>query len=158
LRVAVVRELIEGDTVVPAVAEACRRAIARLAEHGAIIEEVSLPSPDRALAAYCVLSAAEAASNMARYDGIRFGTRVSQSDDLTAFYAENRANGFGEEVKRRILFGSYMLTREKRAAYYDAARAARAEIREYMNELLTKYDLIVNPTSPTGALRRGERL
>lgn len=158
LRVAVVRELIEGDTVVPAVAEACRRAIARLAEHGAIIEEVSLPSPDRALAAYCVLSAAEAASNMARYDGIRFGTRVSQSDDLTAFYAENRANGFGEEVKRRILFGSYMLTREKRAAYYDAARAARAEIREYMNELLTKYDLIVNPTSPTGALRRGEQI
>ena len=63
---------------------------------------------------------------MARYDGIRFGTRASGSNELASFYAENRARGFGEEVKRRILFGTYMLTREKRALYYDAARAARA--------------------------------
>ena len=158
LRVAVVRELVLEDAVAPAVAEGCKRAIDLLQKHGAIVEEVSLPSPDLALASYCVLSAAESASNMARYDGIRFGTRVSVSDDLGAFYAENRANGFGEEVKRRILFGSYMLTREKRALYYDRARAARVEIRERMTELLSQYDLIINPTTPTGVFRRGEQI
>ena len=158
LRVAVVRELIEGDAVAPAAGDSCRRAIEQLERHGAAVEAVSLPAPDRALASYCVLSAAEAASNMARYDGIRFGTRASGSNELASFYAENRARGFGEEVKRRILFGTYMLTREKRALYYDAARAARAEIRERMNGLLKTYDLIVNPTTPTGVLRRGEQL
>ena len=158
LRIAVVRELTFGEDVSTSVSQSCEQAIDLLQRQGAIVEEVSLPLPARALASYCVLSAAEAASNMARYDGVRYGTRVSLSDDLVDFYAENRASGFGEEVKRRILFGSYMLTREKRALYYDSARSARAEIRERLTELFTKYDLIINPTTPTGVFKRGEML
>lgn len=158
LRVAVVRELMTGDAIAPSVARACRQAVELLAAQGAWVEEVSLPSPDLALASYCVLSAAESASNMARYDGVRYGTRVSNAATLQDFYAENRSFGFGKEVKRRILFGSYMLTRGKRELYYDAARAARNAITEQMHALLRKYDLILNPTAPTGAFRCGSGL
>ena len=158
LRVAVVHELLEGDEVSPAVVRSCKTAVELLRAHGAEIDEVSLPSPGSALASYCVLSAAEAASNMARFDGVRYGKRTSDVSNLSDFYSQNRAEGLGEEVKRRILFGSYMLTREKRAMYYDRARAARFEIRERMTEILNRYDLIINPTTPTGVFKRGEKI
>lgn len=158
LRVAVVRELVDDDEVSPAVVRATEQAIVALAECGAVIRSVSLPSPEAALAAYCVLSAAEASSNLARYDGIAYGRRTERESDLFSLYADSRAEGFGSEVKRRILFGTYMLSEEKRALYYERARRARAAIKTQMTEILKDYDLILTPTTPTAAFRFGTSL
>ena len=155
LRVAVVRELLRDGEISPDVIRACECAIEALRARGAEIEEISLPSPDQALASYCVLSAAEAASNMARYDGIRYGKRAETVADLVSFYEQNRSV-LGDEVKRRILFGTYMLSTEKRELYYDRARQARRLIRMRLGETLDKYDLILNPTTPTGVFQIGE--
>ncbi len=158
MRVAVVRELIEGSDITPEVRAACMAALRALERAGCTVETVSLPAPEQVLAAYCVLSAAEASSNMGRYDGVHYGARAEGEQTLFELYAASRSEGLGKEVKRRILFGAYMLSEEKRAQYYDGARFARAEIRERMTALLERYDLIINPTTPSGARRFGDRL
>ncbi len=158
LRVAVVRELSEGGAIAPEVIGAFRVACATLKRFGAVIEEVSLPSPDIALATYCVLSGAEASSNLARFDGVRFGNRTLDGEDLFSLYANSRGEGFGAEVKRRILFGTHLLSEENRARYYHPARTARAEIRDHLFEILSRCDLILTPTAPTTAFRRGAKL
>jgi aspartyl-tRNA(Asn)/glutamyl-tRNA(Gln) amidotransferase subunit A len=158
LRVAIVRELMQEGDVSPAVMAATEDAIMALKECGYEIGEVSLPSPDAALAAYCVISAAEASSNLARYDGVSFGRRSEHADDLFSLYANSRSEGFGTEVKRRILFGTYMLSEGKRALYYDRATEARVFIKRAMEEILEHYDLILTPTAPSAAFRRGNVL
>lgn len=158
LRVAVVRELLDDGEVSEAVIAATEQAIGALAEHGAIVRSVSLPSPEAALAAYCVLSAAEASSNLARYDGIAFGRRTAREGDLFSLYANSRAEGFGSEVKRRILFGTYMLSEGKRSLYYERARKARMAIRARLDEILSEFDVILTPTTPTAAFRFGTSL
>ncbi|MBE6553746.1 MAG: Asp-tRNA(Asn)/Glu-tRNA(Gln) amidotransferase subunit GatA [Ruminococcaceae bacterium] len=158
LRVAVVPSLLEGGAVDAEVADAVRAAAALLRKDGAQVEAVDLPSPDLALAAYCVQSAAEVASNLARYDGIRFGKQSRTVPDLAGLYANSRAEGFGREVKRRILFGMSMLTEENRSKYYDRAVAAREMIRARFLETLSSYDLILTPTAPTAAFRLGTSL
>lgn len=155
LRIGVVRELMEDDSIAPAIHARLQEAVQFFAEQGARIVEVSLPSPDVALAAYCVISAAEASSNLARYDGICFGKRTAKDEDLFSLYANSRAEGFGSEVKRRILFGSYMLSEGKRTLYYDRACNARAAIRTAMTQLVGQCDLILTPTTPTTAFARG---
>ena len=156
VRVAVVRELIGDEEVSRGVIEATKAAVERLRACGAEIGEVSLPSPEQALASYCVLSAAEASSNMARFDGVRYGRRSENGEDLFSLYANSRAEGFGTEVKRRILFGSYMLSEKNRSLYYDRAVAVRENIRKSLLESLETYDLILTPTAPTAAFRRGD--
>ncbi len=158
LRVAVVRELLREGEVSPSVIRACEDAIDVLRQNGAEITEVSLPAPEQALAAYCVISAAEAASNMGRYDGVHYGHRAEGARDLRELYEKSRAEGFGAEVKRRILFGTYMLSEDRRPLYYDRARAARAAVRESLMQTLTHCDLILNPTTPTGAFRFHEKI
>ena len=158
LRVAIVRELMREGDVSPAVMQATENAIEALKQCGCEIGEVSLPSPDAALAAYCVISAAEASSNLARYDGVSFGRRSEDVQDLFSLYANSRAEGFGSEVKRRILFGTYMLSEGKRALYYDRATEARVHVRRAMEEILGRYDLILTPTAPSAAFRRGNVL
>ena len=158
LRVAIVRELMCEGEVSPAVMAATEGAIHALKACGYEIGEVSLPSPDAALAAYCVISAAEASSNLARYDGVSFGRRAESAEDLFSLYANSRSEGFGTEVKRRILFGTYMLSEGKRALYYDRAVQARVHIRKAMEEILERYDLILTPTTPAAAFRRGNVL
>ena len=158
LHVAVVRELIADGEVSPAVIAATEQAIACFEKNGAEIGEVSLPSPEAALSAYCVISAAEASSNLARYDGVAFGARSEREDDIYALYANSRSEHFGSEVKRRILFGTYMLSESKRGLYYDRARVARSHIAQRMREILETYDLILTPTTPTAAFLRGSAL
>ena len=158
LRVAIVRELMQEGEVSPSVMTATENAIRALKDLGFEIGEVSLPSPDAALAAYCVISAAEASSNLARYDGVCFGRRAEQADDIFTLYAKSRSEGFGTEVKRRILFGTYMLSESKRSLYYDRATEARVHIRRAMQEILEQYDLILTPTAPSAAFRRGNVL
>lgn len=155
LRVAVVREFLDTSVVSREVGESLRCAIVSLEKRGACMEEVSLPAPAQALAAYCVLSAAEAASNMARFDGVRFGKRSGDAEDLFSLYANTRAAFFGNEVKRRILFGTAMLSEKNRARYYDAALSMREQLRLRLLELFERYDLILTPTTPTEAFLRG---
>jgi len=155
LRVGVVRELCVGESVSASVRASVESAGRLLSLCGACVEEVSLPSPEAALAAYCVLSAAEASSNLARYDGIAYGHRSSDEEDLFSVYANSRTEGFGTEVKRRILFGGYMLSLEKRGIYYERACRARADVAQKMKQLLQTYDLLLMPTAPTTAFLRG---
>lgn len=156
LRVAVVRELTEGDAVSDEMKKAVARAQNLMSLHGAVFEELSLPSPDAALAAYCVLSAAEASSNMGRFDGVSYGRRAFEATDVETLYANSRAEGLGEEVKRRILFGTYMLSKEKREIYYERAERARADIRSKLYDALKSYDLILTPTTPDSAFLYGD--
>lgn len=156
LRVATVREMTQGQAVSGDVRDALRCAEQMLLEQGATVEAVSLPTPENALAAYCVLSAAEISSNMARFDGIRFGVGCREATDLFSQYADSRAAGFGDEVKRRILLGTYLLTEENRRLYYESAKRAASMIRTRMCEILSRYDLILSPVSPTTAPRHGE--
>ena len=158
LRIAVVRELLESENVALDVRLSVQKAMDAFAEKGAELELIDLPSPQIALAAYCVLSAVEASSNLARYDGIRYGRRSERSENLFDLYANSRGEGFGTEVKRRILFGTCMLTKERREVYLERAVYARNQIRERMREIFSSFDLILNPTSPTGALQRGADL
>ena len=155
LRVAVIPALLEPSAVSPEVASATKRAADVLCAAGAEVKETALPSPAWALASYCVLSAAEASSNLARYDGITYGKRAEGESDLFSLYANSRAEGFGNEVKRRILFGTYMLSEEKREQYYERARRARGEICLRMQEILQEFDVILTPTTPTAACRFG---
>ena len=158
LRVAIVRELLNDEDVSHAMIAATEQALRVMRDNGCEIGEVSLPSPEAALAAYCVISAAEASSNLARYDGVCFGRRTEKVGDTFSLYANSRAEGFGSEVKRRILFGTYMLSEGKRSLYYDRAVEARIHIRRAMQKILSDYDLILTPTAPSGAFRRGSHL
>ena len=158
LRIAVVKELLEGEGVSDEVRASVQRAIHAFSKQGAEIQTISLPSPQIALAAYCVLSAVEASSNLARFDGIRYGRRSENADTLFDLYANSRGEGFGMEVKRRILFGTCMLTEERRKIYLERAIYARNQIRARMEEIFSAFDLILNPTSPTGAFPRGSKL
>lgn len=155
LRVAVIRELLEGALISEEVRAATHKAMEAFASVGAEIELISLPAPQTALAAYCVLSAVEASSNLARFDGVRYGRQSENAENLYDLYANSRGEGFGTEVKRRILFGTCMLTHEKREIYLERAGYARNQIRERMEEIFASFDLILNPTTPTGAFPKG---
>lgn len=132
-----------------------RHAVARLERCGACVEAVELPLPDEALAAYTVLSSTEAASNLSRYDGVRFGRRSANAETLTALYENSRGEGFGKEVKRRILFGTDMLLTGNRELYYLHAERTREEVRRRMQALTQQYDLLLSPTAPTTAFLIG---
>lgn len=143
LRVGVPREFFEG--VAPDVARLVRAALGRLEAKGATLVEVSLPSLRHALSAYYVLNYAELASAMARYDGVRYGD------------AEAGRAGFGAEVKRRILLGTFVTSREERRLWYEAALRARAEVARDYARALADVDVLMGPTMPTRAFRLGER-
>ena len=158
LRVAVVKELLESDAVSPAVKAATEAAANELVSMGATLHTVSLPSPQQALATYCVLSAVEASSNLARYDGIRYGSNESAPATLGELYSQNRGAGLGREVVSRILFGTCLLSNENRNRYLVRAERFRLEIRRAMLKTLESVDVILTPTAPTAAYRRGSKL
>jgi aspartyl-tRNA(Asn)/glutamyl-tRNA(Gln) amidotransferase subunit A len=141
----------------PAVDEAVRGAIRQLENSGAIIEEISLPYTEYAVAVYYVIATAEASSNLARYDGIRFGHRAA-AKDLTETYMLSRAEGFGPEVKRRIMLGTYALSAGYYDAYYLKAQKVRALIHRDFDEAFKHCDAIVTPTSPTTAFKITEKI
>jgi aspartyl-tRNA(Asn)/glutamyl-tRNA(Gln) amidotransferase subunit A len=141
----------------PEVADAVRRAVRELEALGAHIDEVSLPHTEYAVATYYLIATAEASSNLARYDGTRYGVRVDPGEGLRAMYQQTRAAGFGAEVKRRIMLGTYALS----AGYYDAfylkAQKVRTLIRRDFERVFERCDAIVAPTTPTTAFRLGEK-
>lgn len=124
---------------------------------GAEVKEISLPYLDYALAAYYIVSSAEASSNLARYDGIRYGHEASQYEDLIDMYKVSRSEGFGKEVKRRIMLGTYALSSGYYDAYYNKALKIRTLIKKDYEKAFENVDLIVGPTSPTVAFKIGEK-
>jgi aspartyl-tRNA(Asn)/glutamyl-tRNA(Gln) amidotransferase subunit A len=155
LKIGVPREyFIEGMD--PEVEAAVREAIRQLESLGAETLEVSLPHTDYTIATYYVLATSEASSNLARYDGVRYGYR-SQGRDLMDMYMKTRAEGFGPEVKRRIMLGTFALSSGYYDAYYLKAQRVRTLVKKDFEEAFRKVDLLVTPTTPEVAFRKGEK-
>jgi len=143
----------------PGVEARVREAVAVLEGAGAIVEEVSLPYTDYGLATYYIVAPAEASANLARYDGIRYGPRLGDGDDVLAGYLATRGQGFGAEVKRRVMLGTYALSAGYYDAYYLKAQKVRTLIKGDFDALWSGgFDALVAPTSPTVAFPRGARL
>jgi len=140
----------------PGVAEVCRATLAKIEELGGAVEEIDLPAAPQGIAAYYVIAPAEASSNLARYDGVRYGHRTGDGD-LTAMYAQTRHDGFGEEVRRRIMIGTYALSSGYYEAYYGTAQKVRTKIADDFRAAFERVDFVVTPTSPTVAFELGER-
>ena len=138
------------------VADRVQAAIRKLEALGAELVEISLPHTDVGVATYYILAPAEASANLARFDGVRYGHRSSEAADLMEHYFKSRAEGFGPEVKRRILLGTYVLSSGYYDAYYLKAQRARTLIRRDFEQAFEKVDLIVSPTTPTPAHKLGE--
>ncbi len=139
------------------VAATVRSAIARIAAAGAELVDLSMPHTRYAVATYYVLAPAEASSNLARFDGVRYGLRV-EAKDLRGMYGATRDRGFGPEVKRRILLGTFALSAGYYDAFYGKAQRARAMIAKDFSDAFERVDVIAAPTSPTAAFRLGERV
>jgi aspartyl-tRNA(Asn)/glutamyl-tRNA(Gln) amidotransferase subunit A len=155
LRVGVVREAF-GEGVQPGVRASVQSALDRLSDIGASIGEASLPHADYALSAYYLIAPSEASSNLARYDGVRYGLRVPGEDSIEMM-ARTRGAGFGPEVKRRIMLGTYALSAGYYEAYYGQAQKVRTLIIRDYEKAFESFDVLVSPTSPTTAFRIGER-
>jgi aspartyl-tRNA(Asn)/glutamyl-tRNA(Gln) amidotransferase subunit A len=148
-----------GEGLDPAIAESVRNAIAGLENAGCSVRPVSLPHTQYGIATYYIVATAEASSNLARFDGVRFGLRIEGAkSDLTSLYGKTRNAGFGAEVKRRILLGTYVLSAGYYDAYYKKAQRVRTLIKRDFDEAFEAVDAIAVPTSPTPAFRFGEKV
>lgn len=132
--------------------------IKALTERGAEVVEISLPNTENAVATYYIIATAEASANLARFDGVRYGHRSESADDLLSVYEKSRNEGFGSEVKRRIILGTYVLSSGYYDAYYLRAQKVRTLIRNDFKEAFKKVDVIASPVSPTPAFKIGEKL
>lgn len=141
----------------PDVEQAVRAAIGELKNLGAEIREIRLPSTGAAVAVYYVIATAEASSNLARFDGVKFGFRAKEAKDLLELYMKTRQDGFGPEVKRRIMLGTYVLSAGYYDAYYGKAQAVRTLVCQDFAAAFREVDLIVTPATPTPAFRLGEK-
>ncbi len=140
----------------PEVTERVRAAVDRCAAEGAEIVELSLPHTEYAIAVYYILATAEASANLARFDGVRYGHRTANPETVFDLYARSRAEGFGTEVKRRIILGTYVLSSGYYDAYYGRAQKARTLIRDDFTQAFEKCDVLLTPAAPTAAYRIGE--
>lgn len=156
LRIGVPKEYF-GEGLAPEVAQLIRNAISELEKQGAIIVEVSLPNQNLAVPAYYVLAPAEASSNLSRFDGVRYGYRCENPRDLKDLYMRSRAEGFGAEVKRRIMVGAYALSAGYYDAYYLKAQKVRRLVRDDFTRAFESCDVIVGPVAPTAAFNLGEK-
>jgi aspartyl-tRNA(Asn)/glutamyl-tRNA(Gln) amidotransferase subunit A len=157
LKVGVPRELmVEG--IDREVKEAVEAALKMIEDAGGSVEETSLPSLEHALSVYYIIAPSEASSNLSRFDGVRYGYRNMEQKTLRAMYRKSRAEGFGNEVKRRIMIGTYCLSAGYYDAYYEKAQKVRTLIINDFKKAFKKYDVLVSPTSPTTAFKIGEKI
>lgn len=154
-KIAYVQETIESDALQPAIKKSIQLAIDKLKSLGHTVEAVKFPLLDYCLPTYYILSTAEASSNLSRYDGVRYGNRSSSVHNLESLYKKTRSEGFGAEVKRRILLGTFVLSASYYNAYYTKAQQARRVIRDKTKALFTEYDFLLMPTTPTTAFKFG---
>jgi aspartyl-tRNA(Asn)/glutamyl-tRNA(Gln) amidotransferase subunit A len=152
-----VPEELTGEGIEAGVLEAFQAALKSAEELGAQLQPVRLPHAPHALSAYYVIAPAECSSNLARYDGVRYGLRAPDAEDLLDMYTRTRHDGFGAEVKRRIMLGTYALSSGYYDAYYGRAQRVRTKIAEDFSTSFEQVDFILTPTSPTVAFKLGER-
>jgi aspartyl-tRNA(Asn)/glutamyl-tRNA(Gln) amidotransferase subunit A len=152
-----VPEELTGEGIDAGVLDAFNASLARAEELGASLREVRLPHAPHALSAYYVLAPAEASSNLARFDGVRYGLRAPDAEDLLDMYTRTRHDGFGTEVKRRIMLGTYALSSGYYDAYYGRAQRVRTKIADDFREVFGSVDFIVTPSAPTVAFGLGEK-
>jgi aspartyl-tRNA(Asn)/glutamyl-tRNA(Gln) amidotransferase subunit A len=158
LRIGVPKELNEAEGIESGVTEQVNAALDRARELGAEVEECSLPrSVDFGLPCYYLIAPSEASSNLARYDGVRYGFRAAGNGDIRSMYARTRDEGFGDEPKRRIMLGTYALSAGYYEAFYGQAQKVRTLIKQEHDALFERFDLLVSPTSPTVAFPLGAR-
>ncbi|MGA7932499.1 MAG: Asp-tRNA(Asn)/Glu-tRNA(Gln) amidotransferase subunit GatA [Kovacikia sp.] len=155
-KVGVIQETF-GEGLDPAVEKAVRVAIAQLEALGAEIIEISCPRFRYGIAAYYIIAPSEASANLARYDGVKYGARVPDADNLMEMYTRTRAAGFGPEVKRRIMIGTYALSAGYYDAYYLKAQKVRTLIKQDFEQAFEQVDVLVSPTAPTTAFKAGDK-
>ncbi|OLS40907.1 Asp-tRNA(Asn)/Glu-tRNA(Gln) amidotransferase subunit GatA [Bacillus sp. MRMR6] len=155
LRIAVPKEYL-GEGVKESVRQSVLDSLKVLEKQGAVWEEVSLPHSKYALATYYLLSSSEASANLARFDGVRYGYRTPNAENLLELYKQTRAEGFGEEVKRRIMLGTFALSSGYYDAYYKKAQKVRTLIKKDFEDIFANYDVVIGPTTPTPAFKLGE--
>ncbi|TGA98356.1 Asp-tRNA(Asn)/Glu-tRNA(Gln) amidotransferase subunit GatA [Sporolactobacillus shoreae] len=156
LRVAVPKEYL-GEGIDESVKDKIKAAIRQLEALGAVCEEVSLPHSKYAVPTYYILASSEASANLARFDGVRYGVRAD-SNDLIEMYKKSRSEGFGDEVKRRVMLGTFALSSGYYDAYYKKAQQVRTLIKQDFEKVLENHDIIVGPTTPTTAFKIGEKV
>jgi aspartyl-tRNA(Asn)/glutamyl-tRNA(Gln) amidotransferase subunit A len=156
LKIGVPKEYL-GEGVQEEVKQSVLDALKKLESLGAVWEEVSLPHSKYALATYYLLSSSEASANLARFDGVRYGYRTPDAQNLIELYKKTRAEGFGDEVKRRIMLGTFALSSGYYDAYYKKAQKVRTLIKKDFEDVFENYDVIVGPTTPTPAFKIGEK-
>jgi aspartyl-tRNA(Asn)/glutamyl-tRNA(Gln) amidotransferase subunit A len=158
VKIGVITELLDSPGLQPEIAENMAYAIETYKSLGATIERISIPSTQYAIAVYYILATAEASSNLARFDGVRYGLSVRENDgDLLTMYRQTRGQGFGPEVKRRIMLGTYALSSGYYDAYYGKAQKVQQLMRQEFKAAFGKVDLLLGPTSPTTAFKFGEK-
>ena len=146
-----------GEGINPEVKEAVMNVAKKYEELGATVEECSISVTDYALATYYIIACAEASSNLGRFDGIRYGYRTENFSNLKDIYRNSRSEGFGSEVKRRIILGTYVLSSGYYDAYYKKAQKVRTIVKQAFKDLFKKYDVLLTPTAPTVAFDIGTR-
>ncbi|MFC7322671.1 Asp-tRNA(Asn)/Glu-tRNA(Gln) amidotransferase subunit GatA [Halobacillus campisalis] len=157
LKIAVPKEYL-GEGVTPEVKEAVQAALKKYEELGATWDEVSLPHSKYAVSTYYLLSSSEASANLARFDGVRYGKRTENAETMLDMFKRSRSEGFGDEVKRRIMLGTFALSSGYYDAYYKKAQQVRTLIKNDFEKVLQDYDVIVGPTTPTPAFKVGEKI
>jgi aspartyl-tRNA(Asn)/glutamyl-tRNA(Gln) amidotransferase subunit A len=157
-RIAYLPETLEAEGLDPEVKAATAAAIEKLRKDGHVLEPISFPYLDYVIPAYYVLTTAEASSNLARYDGVHYGYRSPNAPDLESTYKKSRSEGFGPEVKRRIMLGTFVLSAGYYDAYYSKAQKVRRLIADKLDEILNDHDFILMPVTPTPAFKIGEKL
>ncbi|MEQ8243213.1 Asp-tRNA(Asn)/Glu-tRNA(Gln) amidotransferase subunit GatA [Fulvivirga sp.] len=155
-KVAYIKETLTSEGLDQEIKDSIEHQIAELKENGHTVESVDFPLLDYILPTYYILTTAEASSNLSRFDGVKYGYRSPNAHSLESMYKKSRSEGFGEEVKRRIMLGTFVLSASYYDAYYNKAQKVRRLIRDASKEILNKYDFIITPTTPTTAFKFGE--
>lgn len=155
-KVAYLTETIESPALQEEIKTNTIAVLEKLKEEGHTVEEVHFPLLKYILPTYYILTTAEASSNLSRFDGVKYGYRTPNAHNLESMYKKTRSEGFGEEVKRRIMLGTFVLSASYYDAYFTKAQRVRRLIKEFTEDLLTKYDYIIMPTTPTTAFKFGE--
>ena len=158
LKIAIPKQFLESKGLLPDVGVVFEQTRKWFEEKGAKIEVVDLPILDASIASYYVIALSEAASNLSRFDGIRYGARVDQGNGYDELYVDTRSAGFGPEVKRRIIIGNYVLSEQFSGDTYKKGMTVRARIQREMAELFKSYDLVLCPTCPTPAFKLGQKV
>lgn len=156
-RIAYIKEVVEHPSLQPQIKVAFEAQVENLKDLGYIVEAVDFPYIDQLLPTYYVLTTAESSSNLARFDGVKFGHRTAKPVDLMQLYKRTRQEGFGEEVQRRIMLGTFVLSADYYDAYYTKAQKVRRLIQEKTLSILADYDFIISPTTSSTAYRVGEK-